>query len=373
MSLNLLYFASAGFSIILSIYIILTCFIFKLERYILLCGVYLSFLGAVAGCFAIVYAFPTIPIYREILLGIWLFGLSSAYPILLLVKNLETNSWLRTLKILVFSVVVLFQLLILIELIFKTALLIYIEDVRVIVLPLLKYVFIPFSFIGLAVLAVFLWVSSRIPPVKHQHLKKTFGLTMFCMLPFKYIDLYNTFVKADPIREAPYIFNFGLFVFAIVFLFSLLHYIQKRQSILIAEKSPLLDTPPVYGTELYFFQIYQKAINKITSRKLYLNENLTIELLAALLSENRNELSKAINMYYKKNFPSFINFFRVEELKKQLAISEQNKTILELGFETGFKSKTSINRAFYGFTKMSPSDYRKNILEQNRSTAEREN
>ena len=61
----------------------------------------------------------------------------------------------------------------------------------------------------------------------------------------------------------------------------------------------------------------------------------------------------------KKNFYDLINGYRVEEAKRLLLDSKNmNYTILSVGFEAGFNSKTTFNTVFKKFTGLAPTDYR---------------
>jgi len=63
----------------------------------------------------------------------------------------------------------------------------------------------------------------------------------------------------------------------------------------------------------------------------------------------------------KKSFYDVINSYRVEEAKR-LLLDEKNRnyTILSVGFEAGFNSKTTFNPVFKKFTGVTPTEYRDN-------------
>jgi AraC-like DNA-binding protein len=61
----------------------------------------------------------------------------------------------------------------------------------------------------------------------------------------------------------------------------------------------------------------------------------------------------------KKNFYDLINGYRVEEAKRLLLDTKnRNYTILSVGFEAGFNSKTTFNTVFKKFTGHTPTDFR---------------
>lgn len=105
---------------------------------------------------------------------------------------------------------------------------------------------------------------------------------------------------------------------------------------------------------------YIKKLNTVLDRdKPYLNGNITLPDLAGSLGISTHHLSQIINQKYNKNFFDFINFYRIEEAKYLLKKSENKyKKIIEIGFESGFNSVSSFNKAFKSFTSVTPSSYR---------------
>ncbi|WP_266363755.1 helix-turn-helix domain-containing protein [Tellurirhabdus rosea] len=92
--------------------------------------------------------------------------------------------------------------------------------------------------------------------------------------------------------------------------------------------------------------------------KPYTNPSLTIHELSTKLKMQPHVLSKVINEGFEKNFFDFINFYRVEELKKRMDDPQfRNFTLLSLAYEAGFNSKTAFNRAFKKITQQTPSEY----------------
>lgn len=98
--------------------------------------------------------------------------------------------------------------------------------------------------------------------------------------------------------------------------------------------------------------------NILKVEKLYLNPELTIADLAKRLDLPAKTVSFNINAAFNKPFNSYINAFRVDEVKARLQSSDVEKfTLLGIAFESGFNSKTSFNRIFKEFTGSSPSDF----------------
>jgi AraC-like DNA-binding protein len=105
--------------------------------------------------------------------------------------------------------------------------------------------------------------------------------------------------------------------------------------------------------------IMYEVLTIIENEKLFLNDKISLELLASRLNVNRTYLSKAINKYWKNNFNDLINSYRVNEAKRLLSNpQEAYLTIIQIGNRSGFNSKSSFNRIFREKTKMSPKQYR---------------
>lgn len=113
---------------------------------------------------------------------------------------------------------------------------------------------------------------------------------------------------------------------------------------------------------------YEQEIERLKTvmhaDKPYLNPDLTLADLAKSVNVPRNTLSYIINNALKENFYSFINSYRVEEVKASLTDpGNKDFTILALAFDAGFNSKSTFNSIFKQKTGLSPSQYRSGRLQ----------
>ncbi len=90
---------------------------------------------------------------------------------------------------------------------------------------------------------------------------------------------------------------------------------------------------------------------------LYRDENLSLATLADDLAISPHQLSEFMNDRLGKNFAVFVNEYRIREARELLRRAPE-RSILDIGYEVGFRSKTSFHRAFVKFTGISPSAYR---------------
>jgi len=106
--------------------------------------------------------------------------------------------------------------------------------------------------------------------------------------------------------------------------------------------------------------LYSELLSYMETNKPYLEPDLTIYKVAASLKVPRHHLSQVINEKAQKSFFDFINSYRIEEVKKQLASPEMaNRSILGIALDCGFNSKATFNVTFKKFTGMTPSAYQK--------------
>ena len=105
--------------------------------------------------------------------------------------------------------------------------------------------------------------------------------------------------------------------------------------------------------------IVSRIIILMEDEKLYQETELILQQLAAKLQIPNYQVSQALNEGMNKNFYDLINGYRVEEAKRLLLDpSNSNYTILSIGFEAGFNSKTTFNTVFKKFTGHTPTEYR---------------
>ena len=102
----------------------------------------------------------------------------------------------------------------------------------------------------------------------------------------------------------------------------------------------------------------QRIRKSMESEQLFLDPTLSLESLARKLNSNSWEVSRAINAGAGCSFSDFVNHYRVERVKERLEDPEDPRTVLAIGLDCGFNSKTSFNRCFKHATGTTPSQYR---------------
>ena len=125
---------------------------------------------------------------------------------------------------------------------------------------------------------------------------------------------------------------------------------------------------PKYQTSSLKDEEMHDILHKITrlfgSEYLYTDTDLTLHDLAKQLDVTTHNISQTINSKAQQSFSDFVNAYRVEHLKQLLTDpTMQGYTILALGMESGFNSKSSLNRVFKQHTGMTPGAFRRTQLE----------
>ncbi|WP_298518892.1 AraC family transcriptional regulator [uncultured Kordia sp.] len=149
------------------------------------------------------------------------------------------------------------------------------------------------------------------------------------------------------------LFSIGYFVIQQYHLFEIIPFSSKKISKEKNQKKLSVKTDTYY-TEL---------LKLIEEKRLYENVELTLDDLTKELQLSSGYLSQIINKKEKKSFFEFINFYRVEAVKKKLLDHNYaHYDILSIALESGFKSKSTFNAVFKKMTKQTPSAYKKKHL-----------
>ena len=110
--------------------------------------------------------------------------------------------------------------------------------------------------------------------------------------------------------------------------------------------------------------IKQKVISYMEEDKAYLNPELNMDLLSEATGFPKYQITEVLNMDIGMNFFSFVNSYRIEDVKKMLLAPNLKYSIEAIGYECGFNSKSSFYTVFKKITGMTPIAFRKNNLSQ---------
>ncbi len=107
-------------------------------------------------------------------------------------------------------------------------------------------------------------------------------------------------------------------------------------------------------------QVLERISTYFLKKKPFLNPDFSLEDLAQDLDLPKLSVTQALNLGLGQNFYQYVNTARVEESKKLLQTTDEgNFTVI--GYESGFKSKSTFYKYFKELTGFSPSDYKKSL------------
>jgi AraC-like DNA-binding protein len=127
-------------------------------------------------------------------------------------------------------------------------------------------------------------------------------------------------------------------------------------------ENPALPSAPKYQKSsldpLTVHLLHEKLLAVLTKEKPYLDPELTLDELAALVQTTPNYLSQVINTMEQKTFYELVNEWRVKAFLEQAVVPDNKKyTLLTIAYTCGFNSKASFNRNFKKVTGKTPRAY----------------
>lgn len=109
--------------------------------------------------------------------------------------------------------------------------------------------------------------------------------------------------------------------------------------------------------------IYNQFEKLMIEEELYLDPQLSLEVVSTKLDISANYLSQIVNNHSQYSFADYVNTQRIALAKQLLIDPEFNKyTIQSIALETGFNSKSSFYSAFKKATDRTPTAYKKEQL-----------
>ena len=103
--------------------------------------------------------------------------------------------------------------------------------------------------------------------------------------------------------------------------------------------------------------LMQRILELMEQQKPYLDSNLKLSDLAAMLATNRNAVSSCINTQRGCSFSLFINEYRVA-FAQRLMLNQPDIKNVEVWMSSGFSTESSYFRTFKAITGMTPSEWK---------------
>lgn len=196
---------------------------------------------------------------------------------------------------------------------------------------------------------------------KNENLGWVLGVAIFyvvyCILAFL-ITVLAFYASLNPL--SPHIYNY-IILLVLIYIISFYGLRQKKVS-----RKLLVDKPVVHyknstlSAETKEF-IRHKLVSFFDTEKAYLNPDLSMDVLSASLKIPKYQLTEVLNIEIGKSFFQFVNFYRVEAVKKMLTDPHNRFSIEAIGYDCGFSSKSSFYTVFKSMTGKTPVAFRNSI------------
>ncbi|EQA47344.1 7TM diverse intracellular signaling [Leptospira broomii serovar Hurstbridge str. 5399] len=104
-------------------------------------------------------------------------------------------------------------------------------------------------------------------------------------------------------------------------------------------------------------EILRNIERLFVAEMIYLDEDLSLSSLSQRLGLTPHQLSEICNTHLKTTFPRLLSYYRIQHAMTLLKNS-RDWNILQVGYESGFKSKAAFNSDFKRFTGITPKQFR---------------
>lgn len=133
---------------------------------------------------------------------------------------------------------------------------------------------------------------------------------------------------------------------------------KQRKSLLVQPRPQIKDTEVLA-------EIAQQLDQLMKTQQVFKNPNLSLDDLAKLLGTKPYLLSQTFKYIHQTSFYSFITKYRIEEFKSLLLDQKHTQySLLGLAYNAGFNSKSSFNRAIKKYHHVTPSEFKKRLLQE---------
>ena len=104
--------------------------------------------------------------------------------------------------------------------------------------------------------------------------------------------------------------------------------------------------------------LYKDVLHTLDSQKVFLDPDISLIKLSSIIGTNTTYLSNAINKYFRCNFKTLINSYRVEYCKGILNSETASLSVKEMAKACGFASVSAFYASFKKVTGVSPLQYK---------------
>ena len=228
-------------------------------------------------------------------------------------------------------------------------------------LPLISTLLLPRNYALILIFmigtAYVLWLVKLVYDLREQ--RKRFKLELIALAAMSLVAFLVLLLGvAIPVLSELFFYTTYAFLIGIAFFIAVLTLLSFPQITLevseAAQASYASSTLKNVDSEALTLKL--KQLMKID--KLYINEGLSLSILADQMELSTHQLSELINTHFQKSFSQLVREYRVDAAKEML-INEPKASVLSIGLSVGFTSQSNFYTAFSDISGMPPGSYRK--------------
>ena len=159
----------------------------------------------------------------------------------------------------------------------------------------------------------------------------------------------------------PHIYNYT----TLLLLVYIMSFYGLRQKVTLKKTSSVEEILTPYKKSTLSIEtkqyIQQKIIEYFEKEKGYLNPDLNMNVLSVQLKIPKYQITEVLNTTIGMNFFQFVNYYRVEAVKKMLSNPQNKFSIEAIGYDCGFTSKSSFYTVFKNITGETPVSFRNKV------------
>lgn len=158
-----------------------------------------------------------------------------------------------------------------------------------------------------------------------------------------------------------YVFYFSLLIIFFFVIHTRFSIFFESQKIVIQELKQEIKYKNSLLNENELDDILGNIQTYFNKKSAYLDSEFTLEQLSDEMKIPKVKITQALNIRLNTNFYKYLNSLRVEEAKKRLETAVK-PNFSEIGYESGFKNKSTFYKYFKQIEGITPSEYKSGLI-----------